>query len=176
MNTSFLRSNLYNVLPNSYGDIGQFGTAAMSMEEDFNGDVFFCQSFPIGSYMIAKNEYGKVDTFCREFKMTVRQIVQKFGIDEVKKEINWSKISNYVKNLWDINQTEQWIEVVHFIYPNPDYNPKKLESKFKKYYSCYYERGISGGTQQGYLTSGDDEKMLSEKGYDYFPVLVPRRS
>jgi hypothetical protein len=174
INTSFLKSNLYNILPTTYGDIGLFGTGAMSIEEDFNGEVFFSQSFPIGSYMIAKNEYGKVDTFVREFKMTVRQVVQKFGVNDDSNEIDWSNISMYVKNLWDTNQSEQWIEVVHVIRPNHQYDRKKIDSKYKKFQSVYYERGVSGGTQQGYLDNADGEKMLSEKGYDYFPILVPR--
>jgi hypothetical protein len=174
MTTSMLKSNLYNTLPVVYGDLGLFGTAPMSVEESFTGDVFHTQSFPVGSYMIAKNDIGMVDTFVREFRMTVRQVVQKFGINEAGNEIDWSNISSYVKNLWDINQTEQWIEIVHTIMPNPEYDPRKLESKYKKFKSVYYERGLSGNTSQGYLQSGDDEKMLSEKGYDYFPILCPR--
>lgn len=174
MTTSMLKSNLYNTLPTVYGDLGLFGTAPMSVEEDFSGDVFYTQSFPIGSYMISKNEMGKVDVFIREFRMTVRQVVQKFGLTDGSTEIDWSNISTYVKNLWDVNQTEQWVEIVHTIMPNPDHDPRKLDSKFKKFLSVYYERGIGGATSQGYLQSGDGEKMLSEKGYDYFPILCPR--
>lgn len=174
MTTSMLKSNLYNTLPTVYGDLGLFGTAPMSVEEDFSGDVFYTQSFPVGSYMISKNEVGKVDVFIREFRMTVRQVVQKFGLVEGSSEIDWSNISMYVKNLWDVNQTEQWVEIVHTIMPNPDHDMRKLESKFKKFKSVYYERGIGGATSQGYIQSGDDEKMLSEKGYDYFPILCPR--
>lgn len=174
LQTSFLKSNLYNTLPTVYGDLGLFGTAAMSIEEDFNGDVIYTQSFPIGSYMIAKNNVGRVDTFVREFRMTVQQVVQQFGIEPGASEIDWSNISAYVKNLWDIGQTQQWVEIVHVICPNWNYKPNRLESRFKKYLSCYYERGLSANTSQGYLQDGDGEKLLSEKGYDYFPVLCPR--
>ena len=78
MNTVFIRSNLYNVLPIGYGDLGVFGTAAIFHEEDFK-DVMRFYSFPIGSYMIANNSKGQVDVFIREFRMTVRQIITKFG-------------------------------------------------------------------------------------------------
>lgn len=134
MTTSMLKSNLYNTLPTVYGDLGLFGTAPMSVEEDFSGDVFYTQSFPIGSYMISKNEMGKVDVFIREFRMTVRQVVQKFGLTDGSTEIDWSNISTYVKNLWDVNQTEQWVEIVHTIMPNPDHDPRKLDSKLKNFF------------------------------------------
>lgn len=174
MNTSFLRSNLYNVLPVLYGDLGVFGTAPMSVEEDFTGNVLACNSFPIGSYMISKNHMGVVDTFFREFKMTVRQVVEQFGNYEAGGKPDWSNMSSYIKNLYDIGQTEQWVEVCHVIKPNPDFDPKKVESKFKKYLSCYYEKGVSQASQQNYIGTSDSSKLLSEKGYDYFPILCPR--
>ena len=54
MSTVFLRSNLYNVLPILYGDLGTFGTSAIMIEEDFD-DVIRCYAFPIGSYSFANN-------------------------------------------------------------------------------------------------------------------------
>ena len=175
MSTSFLRSNLYNTLPILYGDLGVFGTAPMSVEEDFTGNVLACQSFPVGSYMISKNSIGIVDTFFREFKMTVRQIIQQFGNYEPGGKVDWSNMSSYIKGLYDVGQTEQWVEVCHVIKPNDDYDPKKVESKYKRYMSCYYEKGTSQATQQNYIGgTADASKLLSEKGYDYFPILCPR--
>lgn len=166
----FLKSNLYNVLPIVYGDIGVFATGAMIVEEDFD-DVVRFYPFPIGSYMIANDEKLRVNVFFRDFRMTVRQIVGKFGYDSVTKKIDWSNISTAVKSLWDNKQPEAWVDVRHVIRPNPDYDPKKLHSKFKKYQSVYYEAGnYSSGQNQG----GLDGLVLSEKGYDYFPVLCPR--
>jgi len=46
----FNKSNLYNVLPTTYGDLGTFATAAMSIEEDFTDNVMHFRSFPVGSY------------------------------------------------------------------------------------------------------------------------------
>lgn len=76
---SYLKSNLYNILPTVYGDLGVFGTAAMSAEEVFNGDVIHAKSFPIGSYWVAKDEFGRINTFVREFRMTVAQLLETFG-------------------------------------------------------------------------------------------------
>jgi len=168
MNTSHLKSNLYNILPLTYADLGVFGTAAMSVEPDLSGNVFHCQSFPVGSYMIAKDYMGRVNVFVREFKMTVRQIVEQFGKREADGKIkDWSNISLKVKTHFEEGQTELWIEVCHIIQPNEDWNTQKLESKYKKFSSCYYECDASA-------TGLDKEKYLREMGYDYFPVLVPR--
>ena len=180
MTTIFLKSNLYNVLPIIYGDLGTFATGAIYMEEDFDEVVRFT-SFPLGQYTIGTNFKGVVDKFHRTFRMTVSQIVLKFGQDgNPDNPVDWSNISDYIKNLYDNNTGEAWIDVRHAIMPNPDYNPKKLESKYKKYVSAYYESGTTGSSVSGtnYLASFggglDFGKYLSEKGYDYFPVLVPR--
>lgn len=175
MTTVFLRSNLYNVLPIIYGDLGVFGTAAMMMEEDFDNVLRF-YPFPIGSYMISNNERLMVDVFVREFRMTVRQVVNRFGRDPNEpNKINWDNISTKVKSLWSTNNPEAWIDIVHVIMPNENYDPNKLDSKYKKYISVYYEQGFAGHNTQGYYSTGiDDNKFLSEKGYDFFPVLCPR--
>lgn len=169
MNTSFLRSNLYNVLPIIYGDLGVFATGCMYVEEDFDGDVMRFYPFPIGSYMISQNEKLKVDTFMRDFRMTVRQLIGKFGRPDNKKEIDWSVFSQHVRNLYDQGQLEAWIDICHCIMPNPEHNESKPSSEYKKFLSVYYERSMSAS-----VTDSDNNKYLSLKGYDYFPVLAPR--
>ena len=176
MGTSFLRSNIYNILPIVYKDLGVFGTAAMSIEEDLTGDVFTCQSFPIGSYMIAKDYKGRVNTFMREFRMTIRQLIEQFG-KKVNGEYDWSNFSQTVRSLYEQGHYEQWIDVVHCIRPNEMWDPKQLNSKFKKFASCYYERGSQGtsnSVDMQHIGGLDSDKFLSEKGYDYFPILCPR--
>ncbi len=173
MSTVFLRSNLYNALPVVYGDIGVFGTAAMCVEEDFDGEVIRCYPFPIGSYMIANNSRLKVDVFMRDFRMTVRQLVQRFGKKEPGTgKIDWSNFSTTVKQAYDGSQFETWIDVCHVIQPNPDHDPRKLGAMFKRYLSCYFERGV--GSNTGYTTPSIEDRYLSESGYDYFPILCPR--
>lgn len=172
MSTIFLKSNLYNCLPIVYGDIGTFGTGAMLVEEDFE-DVVRFYPFPIGSYMIANNDKLQVNVFFRQFRMTVRQIVSRFGTDTKSGKLDWSNISSAVKALWENKQFEAWVDVNHVIKPNEDYDPKKLHSKYKKFLSVYYEAGtnsIAAGSGGSEL----DGIFLREKGYDFFPVLCPR--
>lgn len=167
----FLRSNIYNSLPIVYGDMGVFGTAAMLLEEDFE-DVIRTYPFAVGSYMLANDEKLRVRVFYRDFQMTVRQLVMKFGeYDEKTGRPMWEKFSSRVKELWNKGHYEEWIEVCHVIQPNQEYNPKYLASKYKKFSSCYFEKGFVGKTS--YNTNFED-RFLRESGYDYFPVLAPR--
>lgn len=174
MATSFLRSNLYNTLPTLYKDVGVFGTAPIIVEEDFR-DVFRTQSFPVGSYMVAKDYRGVVNVFMREFRMTVRQLLEMFGKrDPITGKPVWDNFSTYVRDLYDNGNMEAWIDVVHAIYPNEDYVPQSGNNKQKKFSSCYYERGTSGQCGSGRHISSEDNTFLRESGYDYFPVLCPR--
>ena len=170
MTTVFLRSNLYNALPIVYGDIGGFGSAALMMEEDLD-DVVRFYPFPIGSYCIANNDRLKVDVFTREFRMTVRQLVQRYGRKRGSGSVDWSNFSTHVRNQWDNSNYETWVDVCHAISPNPEYDPKYLGAKNKKYESCTYEKGALGTSHSD---SFDVGTYLKESGYDYFPVLAPR--
>lgn len=174
--TVFTRSNIYRTFPMVYGDVAGFATSPYSIEEEFTGKVMHTQSFPIGSYMIAQDANGVVNVFFREFRMTVRQLIEKFGRKDPKTGgPDWSNFSTYVRNAWERGQREQWIDVCHVIRPNDDYDPQRLQSKFKRFTSCYYEAGTAAGQSSNYMSnSANDDKYLREAGYDYFPILCPR--
>lgn len=175
MSNVFLRSNLYNALPLTYGDLGVFGTAGLIMEEDFEKVVHF-YSIPIGSYWIANDETMRVRVFMREFKLTVRQIVLKFGkLDWRTGKADWSNISNYVKTCWERGDYEYWIDVCHVVHLNDEYEPHALDAKYnKKFRSCYYEMGCSSAQSSNYIAKNDEDRYLRESGYDNFPGLFPR--
>lgn len=173
LRTLFLKSNLYGELPTLYGDIGTFATGAMLMEEDFD-KTFRFYTFPIGSYKIFLDDKLRPAGFFREFRLTVEQVVQKFGKVGEDGKIDFSNISDQVKNLYENGDDQQWIEINHFILMNDNYNPNKIESKYKLFASLYFESGRVGQSDSYHLTELDEGKFLSEKGYDYFPILAPR--
>lgn len=166
------RSNLYKILPTCYGDLGVFGTHAMMCCEDDEKVVRF-YAFPIGSYYLANDDKGQVRVFVREFRMTVRQLVERFGVRSASNEIDWSNFTALVKTLWTTNMRESWVDVVHVIEPNDDWHPGKLASKHKRFRSIYYERGVNG--RGGNLQAADmGDAFLEDKGFDEFPVFAPR--
>jgi len=152
MNDMFNKSNLYQSLPQLYGSLGTYSTGAMAVLDD-DEDIIRTMPFPIGSYYLANSPRGSVDTCFRKFSMTVRQLVQEFGLDNV---------SESVKGMWESGTYEKWFEVMHSVYPNINRDTAKLDSKNKPYKSVYYEVG------------GDNDKLLRESGFDEFPIMAPR--
>lgn len=139
MNTVFGKSNLYEVLPTLYSDMATFATGAMLAEEDFDQVVRF-YSIPVGSYCIANDGRGKPAVFMRQFKMTVRQLVDKFNGGQMDRK----KFSTLTVSAYEQGNLESWVNVVHLIQPNDEYDQAKPLSKYKKYSSCYYEQSVGG--------------------------------
>lgn len=170
MNTIDLRSNLYNVLPTLYGDMGVFGTPAIGAFEDPD-DTLRCFSYPVGSFWLACNERGIVDTFMRKFQMTVRQLVMKFGDPQASEADKWKPFSLPVKTAWERGDYETSIDVCHTVTPNMEFDPRRLEAKYTKpVASCYYEIGARGQLHD----PSQYDSFLKESGFDYFPILAPR--
>lgn len=151
MNEVFNKSNLYQSLPIVYAQLGTYGTAAMAILED-DEDIIRTYPFPIGSYYVSNSARLSVDTVFREFRMTTRQLVEQFGLDNV---------SETVKGQWSTQTTEAWHDVIHAVYPNVNRQTGKMDAKNKRYKSVYFEK------------AGDD-KILRESGFDEFPILAPR--
>lgn len=152
MATVFAKSNLYNALPVIYGDVGGFGTAAAVIYED-EDDVIRVYTYPIGEYSLAANDRGVVDTFVREFKKTVRQLVDEFGLE---------KCSLSVQNLHRTGELHKWIDVIHVIKPNKNYKRESNIPTEMKFESVYFEKGA------------EQNEFLRRGGFMESPLLCPR--
>jgi hypothetical protein len=170
MRSVFLRSNLYNALPIAFGDLGVFGVSCILMAEDFEEVVRFYPQ-PIGSYRLANSARLGVDTYYREFRKTVRQLVEEYA-DRKNGKIVWDNFSEHVRRLYENKHFETWIDVGHVIRPNRNFDPSKLNSKFKRFESITFETGGSG-LASNYL-SGEKETFLRQSGFDFFTPLCPR--
>jgi hypothetical protein len=169
MREMFNRSNLYQSLPMVYGDTALFGQAPMGVFEDFEAGMR-TEVYPIGSYWISANERGVVDTFQRQYSMTVRQLVMKFGEYNRKTgAVEWSRFSQRVQDAWNRGDLEQSIDVLWTVMPNLDHDADeaRLDARRKRYMSVYLEYPASGGRE---------DVALRVSGFDKFPVLVPRWS
>jgi hypothetical protein len=67
-----------------------------------------------------------------------------------------------VQSAWKTGNREQWVDVVHLVQPNDAYDGVKIESRYKRYESLYYELG---STESGFL---------EHAGFDEFPILAAR--
>lgn len=152
MRDIFSRSNLYNSLQTVYEELAVFGTGAMLISEDFD-DVIRCYPFTVGEYGIAQSHRLQVDTFYREFNMTVAQVVEQFGLD---------KCSDAVRTMFKSGQLDKWVEVLHVIEPNSVREYDKKDNLNMPYHSCYVEK------------ASKNERKLYESGFEEFPILAPR--
>jgi hypothetical protein len=152
----FSKSNLYNSLHTLYSEVGVFGTGAMGVYADFE-NVIHCVTYTVGAYSLGTNGKNRVDSFYREYQLTVSQLVKEFGIENCSHE---------VQDKWRNGNTEVWVPLVHIIEPNDDRDQMSPLSGNKAVRSVYYEKSRS--------TRDHADLFLRESGFDEFPIMAPR--
>lgn len=162
-------SNYYSTMPTMYGDMAGFGTGVVTTEEIPGRKVIHTRVLPFGTYWIGQDDESNVDTFFREFRMTVRQAYTRFG--------EAATFSHHVQNLIDRKDWEEWIDIGHLIEPNQNYSETaSLDSRRKLFASCWFELGSSSKTGAGGYAGevSNSDEYLAESGFDSFPVHVGR--
>ena len=146
----FAETGFYGAVHEVWLDLGAFGNGVLYSEADpVKGANFF--SRPVWEVYISENARGVVDTVFRTFKMTVRQLVETFE----------GAVSEQVASMYASGRLEEKVEVVHAVFPNPEYDPTKVD--VKPYLSIYFEK--------------QTKKVLSDgRGYWAFPFHVARFS
>lgn len=148
----FALSNIYQALADgTYPDLAIFGFHCTILDEDLK-TVIRAESLPMGEYVLATDAHGRVDTVFRELPLTVRQVVQRFGLNNC---------SSSVRNQYARSNYEQVVKVSHCIYPNQDYTPGRADRFGKKWASNWFE------------TSGREDKFLKQSGYEQNPIIAP---
>jgi hypothetical protein len=150
----FQKSNTYRSLHSLYEELGVFGTAADIVLSDFD-DVLRHYPLTAGEYAIGQNDRGEVDTLYREFRMTVGQMVQRFGYD---------RCTQSVRNMYDRGAVDQYRTVLHAIEPRTERDATKRDARNMPFRSCYFEEGAR------------HDEYLSDSGFARFPVVAPRWS
>jgi Bacteriophage head to tail connecting protein len=152
MSAIFAASNTYNALQQGYAELGAFGTWACFVQPDFQ-NVIRHTPLTVGEYALGTDERGMVDTLCREFMMSVGQMVQRFGRENV---------STAVRNLFDRGQPDAWVEVIHLVQPRVNFDATKRDNANMPFASYYYEAGAC------------NDGLMGESGFKRFPALCPR--
>lgn len=140
-------SNFYQLLLGAYKQLAVFGFSCLSMESDFDTVVNF-KLLPIGSYRFSKNHKGEPDTVCRNYKEKARNIIEKYGKENVSDEIKTAAE----------NTPEKLYELVHFVEPNKNYSKTSPLAIHKKFISVTYE-----------VATGN---ILKKSGFDRFPYAI----
>ena len=154
MERVFSESNLYRSLGHLYEDLGIFGTSSMIIYHDIN-DVIRCYPLSVGEYCLAMDHRFECNTLYRKFMMTVNQVVEKFGIDNV---------SATIESLYSNNNKDKELIICHAIEPNNDDIGGWFDKKIFPYREIYWEFGSS------------NNKILDLKGFEECPLCAPRWS
>jgi hypothetical protein len=166
MNRVFNSSNTYNSLHTLYSELGVFGTGAMGVYQDFD-NVIWCKPYTVGSYVIGADGRNNIDTFYREYEITVGECVKQFGLENC---------SNAVQQMWKTGNSESWIEIVHATEPNDNRDNNSPLARDKKFRSVYYEKKSVGNREISQRDTGDSgpNQFLRQSGFDEFPIMTPR--
>lgn len=151
----FASSNFYRIMLSMLKDFGRFGLGLMYIEQDFENVALF-KHIPLGTFKIGKNHKGELDTVFREYSDTVKNIVDKFGLENCSTKVKTDF------QLQDGKGLDKPISVMHAVFPNPNYKKNSPFSNHKKYISVYYE----------ITDNSKDNKYLSERGLDYMPYAL----
>jgi hypothetical protein len=149
------RSNFYLEIHELFLDRGAFGTSIIFAEEGKRVTLNF-QNWEVGTYSIAEDDEGVVDTVFREFELTCRQAVQKFGIENVGEQC--AKCYEDKKGVG----LDRKFTFVHAVFPRADSDrmPGKQDGPNKAIASVYI--------------SVADKCCVRVGGYDEAPAAVSR--
>lgn len=142
-------SNFYQILPEIYEQMGIFSFSCLAMETDFDTVVNF-KVLPIGSYYYAKDGRGVVDTVCRHYMESAKNLVERYGLENCS-----DKVQTAFKD-----RPNDLFEIVHFVEPNDNFKEGSKFSDEKKFISVTYE--VGNGTTT----------FLKKSGFDRFPYVV----
>lgn len=166
MHEQLAASNFYTEIHELYLDRGAFGTAAILVEQGREHMLNFTK-LDIGSFAVAENDEGQVDTISREYEMTARQAALKFGPDA---------LSDPMKEDLKKTQSQRKFTIIHTIYPRDfgEIEQGKKDGPNKPYASVYVDKN----TRHVLLSSGFDEqpffvtrylKWKNAESYGYSP-------
>ena len=149
MYLAFARSNFQQEIFENYHDLIAFGTSCLMVEED-EDDIIRFSARHIKEIYIEENKKGLIDNVYRKFKLTVDQAIQKFGAENLSKEIN---------NIYKSNPYDE-VEICHIVRPRFSYDGSKQDKKNMKFQSIYFEHGT--------------DHVISVGGFNENPYVVSR--
>lgn len=132
-------------------DLTGAGWFVLYIDQKPEGGYLF-EHWPIAQCWIsASKPAGLIDTIDREVELTVEQVVQKYGIDNV---------STQTRDAYLNEKFDDKVRIVHSIYPRALHLVGGKRNKNLPFASCHVEMAT--------------KHLLRESGYHEFPCVVPR--
>lgn len=145
-------SNFYTEVHEVYLDRSAPGTAAMWVGDGIRSPLSF-RFFSVGSYSLAENPEGDVDTICREWQWTAAQIRQAFpDVDP------GAQVTGCLQSPGRAHT--QKFTCAHLVLPRLERDPRKIDKLNMPFESVYF--------------LPDQKVLLSTGGFEEFPYLVTR--
>lgn len=149
-------STFYGHAPEMIADTGVFGTGVFLSEEMQGRRGFYDACLPLTECYLEEDGYGQVDALSREFPMTARAIVGRFGS-------GGSLPADFagIEREADLGRGEKHT-IIHIVVPNDDYRAGAVGWRGKPYLSAYFLE--------------ENRKELRRGGYDEMPFMASRWS
>lgn len=138
----------------NYQSLGAFGNGTMFIDQAVNPagikiPALRYKAVPLGEMFLKENHQGLIDGFIRVFRLTPRQAIQKWG----------SKCPDMIVSAAE-KQSQTPFTFLHRVCPRTDFDPQRLDARGKMFASYY--------------VSVEGKCLLSEGGYNSFPVAASR--
>lgn len=156
--TILSKSNFYSSIYDVYGEVTNFATASMIIDEDLKDSFIRCRTLTVGEYCLGLDSSYRPAELYRQFVMTAAQIKEKFG----KGKDGLDGLPLEVLDALRTKRYDQAFEVVHVIEKNNFCHPARADYKSFQFSSIYYP------------LNGDQNVVLRENGYRKIPFIAPR--
>lgn len=158
------RSNFYTEIHEFYLDRGAQGTTLIYCEEGKKTLFNYCNE-EVGTYSIAEDDEGMVDTVFIERTMTARQMKQKFGEENLGENVNKAVTSDKPEDM------DKEFTVIWAVLPREDVKEGEQQNAFSR------AQGRMDGPNKpiaSIYVCVDDRKTIRNAGYDEMPSMVSR--
>jgi len=144
-------SNFTLQMNESFLDLGAFGTCCIFVEKGKKKFLRF-DSIPVQSFVMAEDSDGEVDTVYHKLSLTPRQMVQKFGFENLSEETK--------KKITKNKDCDKKIEIIHAVQPRTDITKGRITSDNLPVMSTYVEV--------------DSKHIIEEGGYHEMAYIAGR--
>jgi hypothetical protein len=150
MQREFQRSNFAEQIHELYSDLVTFGTGVMMIDAAPEGQGVRFGTRHISECYLSEDQFGRVDTVFRKFKMPVRSVAMMFGAENLGEKMQ-RKLER---------DPYEEVTLVHVVMPRTERDVQRIDANNKPFASIYIDPG--------------EKIIIREGGYDEFPYVCPR--